>query len=109
MRVDYSFLVAPAIAIVLASCSTPFRVAGIRTFGRIQDIPVADIEAAVSAYRGLKGALHERIAEIEVIGHDEGRIYQDPAPSSFISMVRVKGKWQPPAPSLGAAELGLVR
>jgi len=35
-----------------------------------------------------------RSAEIEVISHDEIRMHDEPAPSSYTAMIRVKGNWQ---------------
>jgi hypothetical protein len=38
------------LTVVLASCNT-FRIAGAPTFDRVHEISVADIEAAVAAYK----------------------------------------------------------
>jgi hypothetical protein len=94
MRCDSSFCIIPAIAILFASCSAPLRVTGARTFGRTQDISVADIQSAVAAYQASVWHGPARYGDIEVISHDEVRIYQEHAPSNYTSMVRVKGKWE---------------
>ena len=95
MRAGGNVLVSAAVAIIVASCATDtFRVAGIPTFGRIQDISVADIEAALAAYKGPHPDPHDRVGEIEVVSHDEIRFYQGRAPSSYVSRVRKKGKWE---------------
>jgi len=77
MRAGGNVLVSAAVAIIVASCATDtFRVAGIPTFGRIQDISVADIEAALAAYKGPLPDSHDRVGEIEVVSHDEIRFYK---------------------------------
>jgi hypothetical protein len=94
MRAYRASLLLSAIVIVLGSCATStFRVAGVPTFGRIQDVSVVDIEAAVSAFKAATrpGA---SVGEIEVVSHDEIRIYQDAERRNYTSMVRTKGKWQ---------------
>jgi hypothetical protein len=93
MRASVRVLLLTATAIVFASCAAPFRVAGIRATGRIEDISVADIEAALAAYHASIAPGPEKLAEIEVISHDEVRMHYAPAPSSYTGMVREKGKW----------------
>jgi hypothetical protein len=92
MRLDSRFSIPPAIALALTSCSA-LRATDTSTIGRTQDIPVADIEAAVSAFKTATRP-DVSIGEIKVISHDEIRIYVDGAGSSYTSMVRIKGKWQ---------------
>jgi hypothetical protein len=94
MRAGRSLFLMPALAILLASCSSPLRVAGARTFGRVDDISVADIQAAVSAYRALIVDHDQAIGPIEVISHDEIRIYQGNELRNYTSMELVKGKWR---------------
>jgi hypothetical protein len=84
----------PIIAILFACCSAPLRIAGARTFGRIEDVSSADIQTAVAAYQASVARGPASYGDIEVINHDEIRIYQDHAPSNYHSMVRVKGKWE---------------
>ena len=91
---DKSFYVIPAIAILFVSCSAPLRVTGARTFGRTQDVMAADIHTAVAAFQASMAHGPARYGDIEVINHDEIRIYQDHAPSNYHSMVRVKGGWE---------------
>ena len=62
--------------------------------GRVQDVSNADIQVAVAAYQASIRYGPAPIGEIEVISHDEVRIHDDPAPSNYTSMLRVKGKWQ---------------
>ncbi len=93
MRAAPRFCLIPAMAIFCVSCSAPLRVAGARTFGRTQDVPLADIQAAVAAFQASVWHGPARYGDIEVISRDEVRIYQDHAPSNYTSMVRVKGKW----------------
>jgi hypothetical protein len=93
MRAQISVLFLTATVIVFASCAAPFRVAGVRTSGRIEEISVADIEAAVKAYQAWIWHGPAKIGEIEVISHDEIRMHDSPPPSNYISMVRVRGKW----------------
>jgi hypothetical protein len=91
MRLCSDFLVA-AVTTALLSCTVSnFQVAGVPTFGRTQDVSIADIEAAISAY---KTSESEKVGPAEVISHDEIRIYQDSECRNYTSMVRVKGKWQ---------------
>jgi hypothetical protein len=94
MRRGRSLFVMPVLAILLASCTSPFRVAGAPTFGRVDDISVADIQAAVSAYRASIVDHDQAIGPIEVISHDEIRIYQGNELRNYISMERVKGQWR---------------
>jgi hypothetical protein len=88
------FLILLAVLPLLSSCTSTVRVAGYPTFGRIQDVSAADIEAAVSAYAGLHPGGHAQVGDIEVVSHDEIDIYMERAPSDYTSMIRVKGKWQ---------------
>jgi hypothetical protein len=82
MRTDRSLFFVPALAIVLVSCNSTFRVAGAPTFGRIQDTSAADIEAAVSAYKASSWHGEAPVGQIEVISHVEIRIYQDTVPGT---------------------------
>jgi hypothetical protein len=91
MRVCGGFLVAVVTAAFLSCTVSNFRVEGVPTFGRVQDVSIADIEAAISAY---KGSGSEKVGPAEVMSRDEIRIYQDTECRNFTSMVRVKGKWQ---------------
>ena len=93
MRAHFSVLFATATFIVFASCAAPYRVGGVRTTGRSEDISVADIEAAVAAYQASIRHGPAKITEIEVISHDEVRMHDLPAPSNYIAMVRERGKW----------------
>jgi hypothetical protein len=93
MRAQISVLFLIATVIVFASCAAPFRVGGIRTSGRIEEISVADIEAAVTAYQASIWHGPAKIGEIEVISHDKVRMHDSPPPSNYTSMARVKGKW----------------
>jgi len=91
MHAHSDFFVGPAIALVLASCSTTGPVIS----GRTQDISATDIEVAMAALQGSIVDGPVRPAEIEVISHDEIRIHvAQPAPSNYIAMVRVRGNWQ---------------
>jgi hypothetical protein len=91
MHAHSDFFVGPAIAVVLASCSTTGPVIS----GRVQDISATDIQAAMTALQASIVNGPVRPAEIEVISHDEIRIHDEqPAPSNFIAMVRVRGYWQ---------------
>src|SRR5438552_9070941 len=91
MHAHSDFFVAPAIALVLASCSTTGPVIS----GRTQEISATDIQASVAALQGSIVDGPVRPAEIEVKSHDEIRIHVDqPAPSNYIAMVRVRGNWQ---------------
>jgi len=85
------FFVGPAIALVLASCTTPAPIIS----GRTQEISATDIQAAMTALQGSIVDGPVRPAEIEVVSHDEVRIHvEQPAPSNYIAMVRVRGNWQ---------------
>jgi hypothetical protein len=84
----------PVLAILPASCSSPLRIAGAPTFGRVDDISVADIQAAVSAYRASIVDHDQAFGPIEVIGHDEIRIYQGNELRNYTSMEPVKGRWR---------------
>jgi hypothetical protein len=91
MHAYNDFLVGPVIALVLASCSTTGPVIS----GHTQDVSAADIQAAMAALQGSIVDGPVRPAEIEVISHDEIRIHvEQPAPSNYIAMVRVRGNWQ---------------
>ena len=93
MRWDTRFLLVPLLAMLLSSCAAPLRIFGTSTFGRTQDVSAADIEAAVAAYEASIWHGPARYGDIEVINHNEIRIYQDHAPCNYTSMVREKGKW----------------
>jgi hypothetical protein len=80
-------------AAVLASCNT-FRVAGAATFGRVHEISVADIEAAIAAYKAAHICEDTSVAQIQVISHDEVRLYGDRGPGPYVIMPRVHGKWR---------------
>ncbi|SRR6266446_3992279 len=94
MRHDTRLCFVPVVAILFMSCSAPLRVAGARTFGRTQDVSAADIQSAVADYQASIWHGPARYGDIEVISHDEIRIYQEHAPSNYTGMVRVKGKWE---------------
>jgi hypothetical protein len=94
MRRQSAIFVLPAIALLLASCGSPFRAGGPIISGRVQDVSNADIQVAVAAYQTSIRYAPAPIGEIEVISHDEVRIHDDPAPSNYTSMLRVNGKWQ---------------
>jgi len=78
---------------LLASCNT-FRVAGAPTFGRVHDISIEDIEAAVAAYKAAHIYEDTSVAQIQVISHDEVRLYGDRGPGPYVIMRRVHGKWR---------------
>ena len=84
----------PVLAILPASCSSPLRIAGAPTFGRVDDISVADIQATVSAYRASIVDHDQAFGQIEVISHDEIRIYQGNELRNYTSMERVEGRWR---------------
>jgi hypothetical protein len=94
MRHDTRLCFVPVVAILFMSCSAPLRVAGARTLGRTQDVSAADIQSAVADYQASTWHGPARYGDIEVISHDEIRIYQGHAPSNYTSMVRVKGRWE---------------
>jgi len=92
MRVDRALFLLPSVSVLLASCVTStFRVAAVPVFRRTQDVSIADIEAAISAYKTTDA---EKVGPAEVISHDAIRIYQDAECRNFTTMVRVKGNWQ---------------
>jgi hypothetical protein len=78
---------------VFASCNT-FRVAGAPTFGRVHDISVADIEAAVAAFKSAHIYEDTSVGQIQVISHDEVRLYAEVGPGPYVTMRRVHGKWR---------------
>jgi len=92
MKMHSDFFVGPAIAlVVLASCTTPGPIIS----GRTQEISATDIQAAMTALQGSIVDGPVRPAEIEVVSHDEVRIHvEQPAPSNYAAMVRVRGSWQ---------------
>ncbi len=71
MHTHSDFLVGPVIALLLASCSATGPVIS----GHIQDVSAADIDAAVAAFQRSIVDGPVRIAEIEVISHDEVRLH----------------------------------
>jgi hypothetical protein len=86
-------LIGTALLSAFASCAayTSFRVAGVPTFGRLKEVSIMDIEAAIAAYRKSEWG---QPGPAEVISHDEIRIYQDSELRNYTSMVRVKGHWE---------------
>jgi hypothetical protein len=93
MHLQCDFFVGLTIALLLASCSTPGPIIS----GRTQDVSAADIQDALTALQGsiLDGSV--RPTEIEVISHNEIHIrmhIEQPTPSNYIAMVRVRGGWQ---------------
>jgi hypothetical protein len=98
MAATRDMLLLSVIATLLASCTTTsssVRVAGIPVSGRIQDVTVADIEAALAAYEGPHPGPYDRPGEIEIVSHDQIRFYVARPPATHMSMIRVKGKWKP--------------
>ena len=93
MRLLLSTFIGAALALV-SGCNT-FRVSGAPTFGKVHDISVADIEAAVAAYRKDSVANHRTplVGQIQVLGHDNVRIYWGEAGGGYTTMNRVRGKW----------------
>jgi hypothetical protein len=92
MRRHVDLLPLAALIIMLAACETnTFRVAGIPTYGHIEDVPVADIQAAIVAYERSYPGVH---GPAEVISHDEILIYQDRERRNYTAMVRAKGTWE---------------
>ena len=87
------FVLPGVAALILASCNT-FRVAGAPTFGRVNEVSVADIEAAVAAYRASLRDSDAPVGQIEVLGRDEIRIYVGEAGGGYTTMNRVKGNWR---------------
>ena len=87
MRRDALFLLLAASALIISSCSTP------PAFGHVDHISAADMEAAVSAFRAATRPDAE-VGAIEVITHNEIRIYQATERRNYTSMVRAKEKWQ---------------
>jgi hypothetical protein len=94
MRIIVQTLIAAAVA--LASGCNTFRVAGAPTFGKVHEISIADIEAAISAYREDSRANHwnPMVGQIQVLGHDSVRIYWGEAGGGYTTMNRVHGKWR---------------
>ena len=94
MHTQSAFFVAPVIALALASCTGGSRAAGPIISGHVQDVSATDIQTVVAAYQASIQHGPAPVGEIEVITHDEVRIHDDPAPSNYTSMIRIKGKWQ---------------
>jgi hypothetical protein len=84
---------------LLTSCNT-FRVAGAPTFGRVHDIAVADIEAAVAVYRASPPVPGAPVGQIQVISRDEVRIYFQDASGGYTTIKRSHGKWRRTAESV---------
>lgn len=91
MNLCADFVVAVVTTALLSCTVSNFQVAGVPTFGRTQDVSIADIEAALSGY---KTSETEKVGPAEVMSHDEIRIYQDSECKNYTSMVRIKGKPQ---------------
>jgi hypothetical protein len=82
-----------ASAILLTSCAS-VSVSDTRAYGRVHDVSVADIHAAIDADRQHTA---EKIYEIEVVSADEMRLYHEPrtdAKASYDVIRRVHGKWR---------------
>jgi predicted small secreted protein len=92
MRLHGLLLLLLVLSIVLVACETnTFRVAGIPTYGHIEDVSVSDIEAAIRAYEKSSPGVH---GPADVISHDEIWIYQDRTRMNYTGMFRIKGKWE---------------
>jgi hypothetical protein len=78
--------------LVLTSCAT-VRVDGYRVFGRVHEVSEADIRAAVVAFQGSHLYAPSIVGSIQVISHDEIRIYW-PASGNYDVMKRIRGKWR---------------
>ena len=91
MRLIIQTLIVAAVA--LASGCDTFRVAGMPTFGKVNDVAVSDIEAAVAAYRA---EFHTDYSggQIEVLSHDKIRIYAGLPGGSYVEVNRIHGKWR---------------
>jgi hypothetical protein len=86
-----------AATLVLAAGCNTFRVAGAPTFGKVHEISVADIEAAVAAYRKYTLATYHTepsVGQIQVLSHDSVRIYWGEAGGSYTTFNRVHGRWR---------------
>ena len=62
-------------------------------YGRLRDISVPDIEAAIAVFRSMPGRSDWKVGEIEVVSQDEIRLYWGQAGGSYDIMKRVRGKW----------------
>jgi hypothetical protein len=78
---------------LFASCA-PLRVAGVYTYGRIHDVNVADIEAALAADQALRLHPNTSVGYIQVISHNEIRLYWGGFDGSYEIMKRVGKKWR---------------
>ncbi len=85
MNLCADFVVAVVTTALLSCTVSNFQVAGVPTFGRTQDVSIADIEAALSGY---KTSETEKVGPAEVMSHDEIRIYQSSRCRRHPSMVR---------------------
>ena len=81
------------LASIAISCSS-VMVGAIPAHGKLRDISVSDINAALVAFHAMPGRSNWKVGEIEVIGHDEIRLYWDQAGGSYDTMKRVRGKWR---------------
>ena len=91
---QWTFIVATFV--LAAGCNT-FRVAGAPTFGKVHEISVVDIEAAVAAYGEYTRATYHAepsVGQIQVLSHDSVRIYWGRAGGSYTTFIRVHGKWR---------------
>jgi hypothetical protein len=94
MRSDV-LLAGVAALLCVAGCA-PFRVAGAPTFGKLRQVTVSDIEAAVAAYRRDSVAMHSAslVGQIEVMSRDVIRIYWSDASSGYTAMRRSGETWR---------------
>jgi hypothetical protein len=74
---------------VVCSCSTNNP----PPLGQVDHVSAADMEAAVAAFKAATRPDAE-VGVIDVITHNEIRIYQATERRNYATMVRVKGKWQ---------------
>jgi len=86
MRHSVRHLALAASVMIVSSCSTP------PPFGHVDHVSAADMEAAVSAFKAATRPDAE-VGAIEVITHNEIRIYQATERRTYTSVVREKGKW----------------
>ena len=94
MRIALSCLL---IAAVLASCAGT-DIGGVAVMGVRSSVSETDIREAIAAgtdFGGQWGSSgHFRVAVVQVINHNEMRLYQEPHGQSWVTVTRKGGKWK---------------
>jgi hypothetical protein len=87
-------IIALLAAAILSGCESTY-VDGVRTYGRLRAVSVADIRSAIIASKNARIGGPAEPYEVEVIGRDEIHVYRGPRiqDRGWNIVRRINGKW----------------